>query len=715
MAKSLFSPSWHRVKDLRPRLRPHVRLSRHHFRGQPWYVIRDEITGLHHRFSPQAYALIGLMDGRRTVDEIWHAAGKQLGDEMPSQDEVISLLSHLHKADALAVDVMPDVAELVERRRKSSPHWLLAAVKSPLAVKIPLFDPEPFLARTRGVARLLFNPVTGLLWLAGLMWLVVQAGMHWPELTRNLADRVLAAENLVLMSLIYPLVKLVHEFGHAYAVKRWGGEVHEMGIMLLIFMPIPYVDASASSGFPASYQRMLVAGAGIMVELAIAMLSMWVWIHAEPGLVRSVAYNALLITGASTLLFNGNPLLRFDAYYVLSDFLQIPNLASRGTQRIAYLARKYLLGMEEDAPLSSDRGERAWLIVYSLAAFVYRVVITFSIAIFVAGKLFIVGVVLALLAAYNMLGKPLVSIVKFFFRNPEARRKRLRAIGVSMLFLLVLWLLLFVMPVPRMTVAHGIVQWPDDVRVLAESDGLMRRLLVPSGTRVARGQPIAELFNSQIVAELEQARGRLAELEVRRSTAVARVRPGEVKALNEETRSTRQEIRRLEQRQEGLTVRAPVAGVFRLVMAQDPVGRYIPRGVVIGDIDNRHDLRIRVAVRQEDVSLVRNDVRDIQVRPADDLGRVGSAALIGEVPSAQKALPSPALSVEGGGEFALDPSHTDEPYAFEAVFLFDVLPDATLQLVPGERAYVRFRHSPQPLAYRWLEWLRRVFLRQLEY
>ena len=106
-------------------------------------------------------------------------------------------------------------------------------------------------------------------------------------------------------------MKALHELGHSYAVKRWGGEVHEIGIMFLVFMPVPYVDASESAGFQSKWQRAFVGAAGILVEIFLASLALFIWLNAEEGLVRAFAFNVMLIGGVSTLFFNGNPLLRF--------------------------------------------------------------------------------------------------------------------------------------------------------------------------------------------------------------------------------------------------------------------------------------------------------------------------------------------------------------------------------------------------------------------
>jgi putative peptide zinc metalloprotease protein len=340
VSDALFSPSWYRVAALKPRIRAHAVIHRHAYRDKVWFVLQDHAAGRSHRFSPAAHHFIGLMDGERTVQQMWEAASAHLGDAAPTQEEVIRLLGQLHSADALLCDVPPDSMEVFRRHQRHERMEWRRRLWTPLALRFPLIDPDRFLERTLPVVRPLFGWLGALLWLAVVGTGMVLAASHWTDLTENVMDRVLAPQNLLLLWLVYPAVKALHELGHAYATKRWGGEVHEIGIMLLVLTPVPYVDASASWGFRDKYQRMVVGAAGIGVELFLGSLALFVWLSVEPGAVSSVAYNVMLISGISTLLFNGNPLLRFDGYYVLADAIEIPNLGTRANKYLGYLFQR---------------------------------------------------------------------------------------------------------------------------------------------------------------------------------------------------------------------------------------------------------------------------------------------------------------------------------------------------------------------------------------
>src|SRR5262245_33095308 len=332
MASSLYSPSWYRVENLKPRLRSHAKIHRQVYRGQTWYVLQDLASERFHRFSPSAYEVIGLMDGNRTVQQIWDLASSRLGDDAPTQDQMIRLLTQLHLADALQMDVLPDTSQFLKRSgRETRPRWL-AVLLNPLSWKIPLFDPERMLEALFPVVKPLFGRLGAILWLSVVGTASVQAVLHWNDLTTDVVDRVLEPSNLLFLWVVIPLLKIFHEFGHAFAVKALGGEVHEIGIILLVLTPLPYVDASSSLAVRDKWKRMFVGAAGVMVELLFASFAMFFWLNAEPGALRSIAFDIVFVAGTSTVLFNANPLLRYDGYYILSDFLEIANLRMRANQ-----------------------------------------------------------------------------------------------------------------------------------------------------------------------------------------------------------------------------------------------------------------------------------------------------------------------------------------------------------------------------------------------
>jgi putative peptide zinc metalloprotease protein len=709
MTESLFSDSWYRVAGLKPRLRAHAQIHHHVYRGSNWYVLQDHSTGQMHRFSEEAYRIIGLMDGNTTLGRIWEAACESLGDNMPTQEEVIRLLSQLHRTDLLQTDMPPDIADLKERHESFERNRLLGQFKSPLSMRIPLLDPERFLSATEFFPKLIFG------WAAFIIWIVVVASasalaaFHWQELTSNLADRVLATENIFLLWLVYPIVKTLHEFGHAYAVKRWGGEVHDMGVMLLVFVPIPYVDASAASAFRERHQRVIVGAAGIMAELLLASIAMFAWVNVEPGVVRTLAFNVMIIAGVSTLLFNGNPLLRYDAYYMLSDYLEIPNLALRANRYLGYISRRYLLNIKDAQTPVTGRGEAPWMFVYGIASFFYRIFITIKIAFFVAGKFFIVGIALMIWGLAGAFVTPLYRTVRSFATDHQLRQKGRRMMLLSGAFAAFIILVVAVIPFPSFTVAEGVLWPPDNAEIFSGADGFVKEVKSSSGQKVGEGDHLIVCENPRLESEMAALEAQLRELDARYRLSIVEDRTA-AGIVKDEISRLQGEIARKKAEKEALIIKSPCSGVFLIPGTGDLHGRYLKRGEQIGYVIDFNNVTARVVVTQKDIDMVRRENQPVSVRLAEAVSDVFPGKVKREVPAASNELPSLALSLEGGGKLALDPADKNKTKTYEKIFQFEVLiPDAPKKTI-GERVYVRFEHSPEPLAFRWYKAVRRTLL-----
>ena len=707
----LHSPSWYRVAQLRPRLRGHARIHRHHYRGQLWYVLEDRVSRKMHRFNPVAYYVIGLLDGRRSVQEIWDHACERFGDDAPTQDEVIRLLGQLHSAEVLQSEAMPDLAELARRARKGRKKTWLQNLLSPLAIRIPLLDPDRALERWLPWYRPWFGWFGMLVWCAVVGAAAVQAAAHWTELTEDVASRVLAPENLLLLWLVFPLVKLLHELGHACAVKAWGGEVHEMGIMLLVLMPIPYVDASAASAFREPQRRVVVGAAGMIVELFLASLAMFLWVSLEPGLTRAVLYNVMLIAGISTVVFNANPLLRYDGYYILADLVQIPNLRLRANQYLGQLVETRLFGVG-NVETTAAEDERAWLAFYSVTSFLYRTFVMCAIAMFIAAEYLIVGVVLALWVLATSIVLPLLKGLGYLLMHPRLRRRRPRALAVTGGALAALYLAFFVLPVPLWSTADGVIALPEESHLRAGADGFVKRVAAAPGSMVKRGTPLVETEDPLLRLKVRMLEAQLRLLEAR--AAAQRIESRVKWALTlEEIAALRAELEQARRRSTELDIVAAASGTFVLTRAAaDLPERFLRRGEPVGYVLPSKTATARVLVSQDDVDLVRSRTARVEVKIAGRLYDSFEAAIKREVPAASNRVSNLALSSVGGGGAALDPRETKEPRTLDAWFEFELEMPATPAVVLGEHVYVRFEHGSEPLAGRIYRMLRQLFMRQ---
>jgi putative peptide zinc metalloprotease protein len=687
---------------------------RHQYRGRRWYIVQNELLGRHHRFSDDAYQVIGLMDGQRTVEQIWELAAARLGDEVPTQDETIRLLGQLHGADLIQSDVSPDVLELFKRHRRRRRADRRRRSGNPLSMRFPLFDPEKLLQRGLPLVRPLFSRWMLLIWCVTVVSAGVLALMHWRELSNSLDGQVFTLQNLLLLWITYPLVKVLHELGHAFATKVWGGEVHEMGITLLVLMPLPYVDAAASSSFPEKHRRMLVGAMGVMVELLVASLALFVWLNVEPGLVKTFAYNLMLIGGVSTLFFNGNPLLRFDAYYVLADAIEIPNLAGRSSAFYGNLVQRYLFGVRDVRSLSLLPGERAWLLFYGAAAFVYRYFILFAIIFFVGSQYFFIGVLIALWAAFSSLLMPLIKYLNFLLNSQRLAKTRVRSVTVASTLAGTLAAFLFFVPVPLRTTVEGVIWLPEHARVRAGTDCFVQRLIAREGSWVEKGQPLIECQAPFLQARLKVLQARRQEIEARLK---AESREERVKAqiLRDEIDMVEAELASAQEQAAKLVIRSGSEGRFVLPRASDMPRRFVSQGNEVGYVLELSDPLVRVVVPQEQVGLVRAGVEGVQVKLSERPEQTLNARVLREVPAATDELPSAALGTGGGGWIAVDPADPSGLKPLESVFQFDLnLLDAGELQHAGGRAYVRFDHGAEPLIHRWYRDLRRLFLRQFD-
>jgi len=244
---SLFSSQWHRVRDVCPRLASDVTVSRHVYRGRTAYVLHRRATAACHRLDVLNFELIDRLDGEISVGQLWERAIVERDEDAPTQDEWIGLLAELHAAELIVVDRRVAEDRLFDQRQRHRVAKRRQRFLNPLYLRFALHDPDKWLNRLVPFARQVFSRSAGLMWLL----LIIVAGVylisHGDRLWSAMTDSsILSPENTLLFFLIYPPLKLLHEFAHALAVKRAGGEVHETGIALMVFLPLPYVDASAA-------------------------------------------------------------------------------------------------------------------------------------------------------------------------------------------------------------------------------------------------------------------------------------------------------------------------------------------------------------------------------------------------------------------------------------------------------------------------------------
>ena len=464
MDRPTFHESWYRVAALRPRLRNVAQVFRQDYRGRTWHVVRDPGNNRFYRLDESAYHFVALLDGNRSVGDAWSLTNEQLGDAAPTQGEAIQLLGQLYTSNLITAELPPDAEGMFDRYKRRVQREVGGYLMNIMFARIPLFDPDRMLDRWKSAVMWMFGPVGIALWFV----LLFAGGWHLAGRTGDLlsqTDNVLDPSNWLYLYAAFAIAKILHEFGHAFAVKRFGrsehveDEVHTIGVMLLVLMPVPYVDASSSWAFRSKWRRAFVAAAGMYVELAVAAIAAIVWARtAEGTAAHAIAYNVIFIAGVSTILFNANPLIRFDGYYILSDLTETPNLYQRAQDFLKYLIKKFVYGVRNPRNPAHSWSERFWLFVYGIASLIYRVFLFAGILLFVADKLFFLGMLMAAVSIIAWVFVPLGKWVRYLLVEPELDRTRGRAHFTSLATVVLIIAALGYIPLPDRARAVGMVE-----------------------------------------------------------------------------------------------------------------------------------------------------------------------------------------------------------------------------------------------------------------
>lgn len=693
---SLFSAQWHRVRDVCPRLASDVTVSRHVYRGRTAYVLHRRATTVFHRLDVVSFELVDRLDGETSVGQLWEQAIVERDRNAPTQDEWIALLAELHAAELMVVDRHVQEEKLFDRRQKHRATERRQRYLNPLYLRFALHDPDAWLSRLAPLAKLVFSRSAGLLWLLLIVLAGVNMVSHGDRLWESLTDTtLLSARTTLLFVLVYPPLKLLHEFAHALAVKRAGGEVHETGIALMILLPLPYVDASASALFPDKYDRMLVSAAGIIVELAAAAIGVLLWVNTD-GLLQDIGLVMFMTGGISTLLLNGNPLLKFDGYYLLADWIEIPNLAARSRRAVLGRLRSVVSGKSEPGKHGEDRVEKLWLHGYGVFSAIYRTGLMLSIAWMLSDRWFFLGVMLASLVVILSIVLPVWRAMSALFKDPvyhSGRGMLMAGAAPLLLLMMAVWL-----PVPQTSVVPGVVWIPEGAEIRVSSNCDISQVFVQPGEQVKAGDALFACEEPELQARLHELVARVDELQVRRAGAAARD-PLALGTLDAELKASEAAIRDTRERITAITQRAGFDGVFDVVGTAALQGRALTRGEVVAYVIPPASRTIRMAIDERSIERFDQELQSVQLRISGSKGRsrVYDTSVLRRTPKATRLVGSAALSTFGGGMHEADPAG-DGRLLKDAVFDVELeWPAAAEFAAIGSHVGVRLVYAPAPL------------------
>ncbi len=678
-------------------------------RDRPGYTIEDPLRGKFFHVGTREFTFLVQLDGRRSIAEAVGHASVSLGPQALSEHEALALCQWAMEsqlAQPLGGEGTTRIAAAATRRERQR----VRAMANPLCVRIPLIDPDWLLSRIVGWCGSVFTWPGLAVWIGMVGYAAYLAGTGW-TLIESSAAVILDRDNWFLLAAAWVVLKVLHETAHGLACKHYGGTIGSAGITFLFFMPLAYVDVTSSWRCRSKWQRIVTAAAGIYAELCVASMATIVWANSSPGVVQTMALNIALTAGVSTLVFNANPLVRFDGYFILSDLLDIPNLYSFSQQWMTDFVQAYVLGRETATPSWSQA--KAWIIcVYAVAALAWRVLFFLTFALGLIGMLGHLGMVLAALLLGFAWGVPAVQTIRrlsqMAARKPMNVQRVAASVAVAAVALVTIGAIL---TQPGRIVAPAVVEYAPLNIVRASAPGFVEEILVASGDAVVPGQPIAVLRNDELNSEL-------GDLELARDESLVKSRmllqAQELAKLQVEAVdrvATTKKITELKIRVASLTVRAAVAGRVYARNLNTLRGRYLQAGDEIAVLGNEQAKELLIAVPQDDIAFFASHLRLGEVHARTASGDYVAARLTSIDPRGSSELPHAALSATVGGPLAVKPAARTEETAEKLEHKCELISpvfqakaaltaDESQRLCAGQLATVSFRTEEQTIAMR---------------
>lgn len=704
MSLRTFHDQWHRIASLRVGLRQGVLIRLHSYNDEPWYVLYEAGHGGYFRLRPEFHDMVTGMTPDRTLDETWRAAINQNPDTAPGQQEFFELISALYAANLLYVEGGVDEMRLVDRAHRKKAKKLPARISEFLFFRIPLWDPEPFLRRNQRAISIVYSPL-GIVFVACVvLWGAIEFFLAGDRIWVQ-AQTILQPANLPILYLAIFATHCLHEISHAALCKYFGGHVRTMGVMLLLFTPLPYADVSAAWAFRDRWQRAFVGAAGIYADIFTCAVATIVWAWTAPGFVNEMAYNLMFVTAVYTLVFNINPLMRFDGYYILADLIDQPNLHQESRNAFQTLWRGVFLRehLTDDGLVTARR--RGLLVSFFLSSAIYRTIIMVGIILFVADQYFGVGLIVGFALAYTALVQPLQNALtpmrSPLFMARHARKIRLSGFAVVALFGAFLFL-----PLPYSRQLDGVIEAARDTAIHTRSGGQVSAVHVAPGSAVAEGQVLIALHNRELELELEAVEAQMQRVRAQASEAIIRGSV-ELEALRERMAMLISMRAHLENQLAALVIRAPHDGIW---VGDDPaqrLGVWVGRGYRFGNVVDEQSHVFLGVIRQESAhGLGSIAAPSLSVRIEGMRGVLHKTADVTIVPYSQRDLPSAVLGAQGRGEMAVSARDPEGRESVEQFFLLKAsidganAPQMRGNVYTGRTAWVQIELPPRPIGAR---------------
>ena len=511
LADSIVSSS---SRKLAIRVRPDLKARRQRYQGRIYWVVKDPVGLQYYRFEEEEFAILQMLDGQSSLEDI----AEQFESEFPPQtirvEELQNFIGMLHRSGLVLSDAPGQGVQLKQRRDERRRKEIIGAVSNILAFRMRGFDPERILNAMYPWVSWFFSVPAMICCLilasCALTLVIVQFDVFQSRLPSF--QSFFAAQNWLLIATVLGVTKVLHEFGHGMSCKHFGGECHEMGVMFLVLTPCLYCNVSDSWMLPNRWHRAAIGAAGMYVEVVLASICTFIWWFSEPGFLNYVCLNVMFVSSVSTILFNANPLLRYDGYYILSDILEIPNLRQKASTILNRKLGSWCLGLEEPEDPFLPKRNQGFFAFYTVASALFRWVILLSILFFL-NKVFepyglkVIGQMIALASLWGLIVMPFWKVYKFF--NVPGRFSKVKKVRMYATLLLLASFVsgVFLIPFPSSVLCDFELQPRGASSVYVEVEGTLREILVEPGQRVDAGEVLARLENIDLEIEIAQLRG----------------------------------------------------------------------------------------------------------------------------------------------------------------------------------------------------------------
>ena len=659
-----------------PRLREDLKLMRGpaHRDGSPSWRVQDPMRNSFFEIGWLEFELLSRWHEHRTLDTLSAQVMRET-QLKPAPEEIEELIAFLMANQLLRPDGGAVSTALETKLSGSKQSWYEYVFHHYLFFRVPLFHPDRFLGRTVGITDLFFNRGFAALVAVLLCVDLYLVGREWHSFAEAF-QQMITPRGLVYTAIALTVAKVVHELGHAYAAKRYGVRVPAMGIAFMILAPYLYTDTGETWKLVDRRKQIVIASAGMAAELSLAVFATLLWAISPEGAVKSVLFVLATSTWLMTLAINASPFMRFDGYFVLSDYLDFPNLHERGTVCARWWLRTTIFGLREPMPEPAlSLPARRWLIAFAMVTWIYRLVVFFGIALLVYYMFFkLLGIFLMLLEIVWFVVRPIWKETEYLWEQRQNVKIAWRPVLILMLISTMgLWMV----PITNQVTAPGILRGSQEQAVYAPFPAFVVSVAVSTRQRVSAGELLVDLDAQDLKVRGQKADVSIASARTELSRTPASLRQQERSGVLEselaEALATRQAVFEESAAEQ---LRATHGGVVRDVARDLVPGRWVNPRQQLMKIVTEAEPVIEVFVSERQVGAIQPG-QAVHFYPAMPNLPVMRGTLIAVDKSPLKELPQPLLASVHGGDIAVNPASKGRLTAQEAVFRVLVKPEAS--------------------------------------